>query len=1079
MPAGRRKLAAIMFTDMVGFSALAQRDEPLALRLMDEHRRLLRPVYGRFGGREVKTMGDGALVEFESALDATECAVEMQRVLFERNRGASHERIDLRIGIHVGDVVHAEDDVYGDAVNIASRIEPLSDPGGVCVSGPVVEQVRNKIPYPLEPVAGASLKNIETPVTVWRVGLPWTLPDLQQATPFTDRSSELDVLRAAQSMAASGQGTTVAITGEVGVGKTRLVDEFLARAGRDRLRVIRGRGSREGVTVPFFPWAEAVRDFARDAPSPLLYAACAECATELVRLVPELRSRLAPAVDTGPSEPTELQLFEGVLRFLENLGRDDAVVLALDDLQWVDSASVHLLEHLARRLAGRRVLLLLAFRDDEVPERGRLRPVVTELAREHRLRELRLARFDPATSGQLLGQLLRGRLPPSEGELAAQLFAKSGGNPMVLEATVRALVEDGALAWTETGWVLKPGADVRLPPGVQSIVRRRLERLDPATVDLLRQGAVLGPEFSFEALRRVSGVAAEDLLGRLEEALRSHILEERAVGSGGSTYVFADRAVRETLYEEVSLVRRSLSHASAARALEALRAEGQDVPAGELADHFLRANDFPKALEHTVRAAQEAARLYAREESLRHYAVALELLEAIPDDRKRAEVLFQSGEQLDLLGRHSEAYRSMREAAELYERVGAPLRAGEVHRSIARRIAAHNEMVRASEHLEKARRLLEAQPPSVELSRLYDTMGAILFQQVRMPEASEALHRAIEIASKIGAEKVLASSQMMLASIVPPQTSAMVFDYLEKALEGAKRIGARQVVSNTLLLRAIALLQIQGDGRGALRAAEDAIEYARQGRDVLYEMATKGGLLTYIHWRLGEFEQAERVALEHRSFAAGDSRRERPTALTVLGEIALARGDCEHAERLLWEAERLLADGGDWTESVQTQIGLARCALRRARPGSAVEHLATALALCRKAGPPAMDALFEVETLALLVRAHLSAGAADEAARRLAELEEFCATFDRDVGKAFRARARAELQLSQGNPAEATALLEEAIGLWSRLGWQYERAETQLALASSLRASGEMRRASAASDQAEEFLARVGVPHHR
>ena len=126
-PTEERKLAAIMFTDMVGYSALSQRDDKLALELLEEHRRLLREIFPRFHGTEIKTIGDAFLVEFNSALEAAQCAIEIQRALGHRNHDVPAERhIELKIGIHIGDVVHRDGDVYGDGVNIASRIEQLA-----------------------------------------------------------------------------------------------------------------------------------------------------------------------------------------------------------------------------------------------------------------------------------------------------------------------------------------------------------------------------------------------------------------------------------------------------------------------------------------------------------------------------------------------------------------------------------------------------------------------------------------------------------------------------------------------------------------------------------------------------------------------------------------------------------------------------------------------------------------------------------------------------------------------------------------------------------------------------------------
>jgi adenylate cyclase len=170
-----RKLAAIMFTDMVGYSALAQRNEVLALALLGEQQARLRPLFVEYGGREIKTTGDGFLVEFASALQAVRCAIAIQTALVEQNASAAVERrFQVRIGLHLGDVEVRDGDVFGDGVNIAARVEPLADAGGICITGPVADQVHNKIDEPLERLRHAPLKNIAAAVDVYRVVLPWT-----------------------------------------------------------------------------------------------------------------------------------------------------------------------------------------------------------------------------------------------------------------------------------------------------------------------------------------------------------------------------------------------------------------------------------------------------------------------------------------------------------------------------------------------------------------------------------------------------------------------------------------------------------------------------------------------------------------------------------------------------------------------------------------------------------------------------------------------------------------------------------------------------------------------------------------
>ena len=166
----QRRLTAIMFTDMVGFSALAQRDEGMALELLEEHRGLLRSAFLKHQGHEVKTIGDGFLVEFASAVAAVNCAIEIQEAVAQHNRDASADRLfQVRIGVHLGDVLPRGDDIVGDGVNIAARIEPLADSGGIAVTQQVFDQVYNKIPQSLAPIGKVELKNIERPVEVYRI----------------------------------------------------------------------------------------------------------------------------------------------------------------------------------------------------------------------------------------------------------------------------------------------------------------------------------------------------------------------------------------------------------------------------------------------------------------------------------------------------------------------------------------------------------------------------------------------------------------------------------------------------------------------------------------------------------------------------------------------------------------------------------------------------------------------------------------------------------------------------------------------------------------------------------------------
>jgi adenylate cyclase len=170
MSGEQRRLAAVMFTDIVGYSSLTQKNERLALELLEEHRKIVRPIIARHNGREIKTIGDAFLIEFESALEATQCAIDVQKSLHAYNqRSRVEKQIHLRIGIHLGDVIQRQNDILGDAVNIASRIEPLAESDGICISQQVYDQVRNKIECSIEDLGPHQLKNIDYPIDVYRI----------------------------------------------------------------------------------------------------------------------------------------------------------------------------------------------------------------------------------------------------------------------------------------------------------------------------------------------------------------------------------------------------------------------------------------------------------------------------------------------------------------------------------------------------------------------------------------------------------------------------------------------------------------------------------------------------------------------------------------------------------------------------------------------------------------------------------------------------------------------------------------------------------------------------------------------
>lgn len=242
---GSRRLAAIMFTDMVGSTALAQTDEAEALKLRDEQESLLRPLFATHQGREIKSMGDGFLAEFDSALRAVQCAIDIQQRLRERNAQTGLTPILLRIGIHLGDVEVRGTDIFGDSVNVASRVEPLAEPGGICVTEPVFGQIRNKIPNTLTKLPTPKLKNVRFPVDVYKIDLPWETPATGDRRSAPEAARRLAVLPLAN-LSPDAQDAFFAegLTEEIGSVLSKLPSvRVIARTS-----VMRYRGTTKGVS---------------------------------------------------------------------------------------------------------------------------------------------------------------------------------------------------------------------------------------------------------------------------------------------------------------------------------------------------------------------------------------------------------------------------------------------------------------------------------------------------------------------------------------------------------------------------------------------------------------------------------------------------------------------------------------------------------------------------------------------------------------------------------------------------------------------------------------------------------------
>ena len=769
-----RKVVSVVFADIEASTEIATRLDPEDLR--DVYRPYFEEMagqIGRYGGAVEKFIGDAVVGIFgapvahdDDAVRAVRAGLAMQermKALNERVAAKLGGELALRVAVHTGEVLATpaaehESVVTGEATTVASRLQGVAPLGAVVVSARTHRVTQQQFEY--DDLGESELKGIVGRTHIWRARAEKQVRPLSADTPFVGRRDELDLLGVLLRRCLREQRPyVVTVVAPPGMGKSRLVDEFMSRAVlTSATAVAHGRCLAYGDGIRFWPLGEIVKADAgildSDSSATILDKVRASIAArfddgdERVAITSTLLSSLGIAVEPDPlagvgRQTAERMIAQSWQRYFESRATSGALIVTIEDIHWADAGVLDLLDRLAGAITAP-VLVICLTRPDIYERRPNWGAGRANFA------TIELSPLSPAEERALIDSLLDEA--PVDERLAELISNRAEGNPFFATELLHMLRDDGAIALRDKYWAPVRELPSQLPDTVQAAIAARLDRLAPPDKRAIQDAAVVGRTFWNGALDRLGGA---DPSARIDELVQRGLVRARSSSSiaGAAEFVFEHALVRDVAYGGIPRARRREAHAAALDWMEAVTGGREEEFAELLAHHAIAAGNAERTAHYAALAGDRYRRVYAATDAIRWYDRALEPAAELGASTSRLlvpEILHGRGEAHEQLG-------ELDEAAADYERELAIARSTERPWLEAHALAALTHVLWLADNYAQAETLLpaaldaarasETADPDLE-ARILFTAGAVAWAQGEWARAQALQNDALDIATR-------------------------------------------------------------------------------------------------------------------------------------------------------------------------------------------------------------------------------------------------------------------------------------------------------------------------------------------